>query len=46
MDYGMWADIENKLKLGLTYREITQYTGVEEKYIKQIEDYMKEHTKE
>ena len=42
MDYTMWEDIERKLKLGLTYREIHQYTGVEEKYIKQIEDYMKE----
>ena len=46
MDYGMWADIESKLKRGLTYREITQYTGVEEKYIKQIADYMKAHTEE
>lgn len=42
MDYTMWDDIERKLKLGLTYREIHQYTGVEEKYIKQIDDYMKE----
>jgi uncharacterized protein YeeX (DUF496 family) len=39
----MWDDVEKKLKLGLTYREITQYTGVEEKYIKQIDDYIKEN---
>ena len=42
MDYGMWADIEAKLKRGMPYWQIKQYTGVEEKYIKMIEDYMKE----
>jgi hypothetical protein len=42
MNDTMWNDIERKLKSGLTYREITQYTGVEEKYIKQIDDYIKE----
>lgn len=42
MNDTIWNDIERKLKSGLTYREITQYTGVEEKYIKQIDDYIKE----
>ena len=42
MDLTLFGDIERKLKMGLTYREIKQYTGVEEKYIKMIEDYMKE----
>ena len=46
MNNTMWEDIERKLKLGLTYREIHQYTGVEEKYIKQIDDYIKENTNE
>jgi hypothetical protein len=46
MNYTIWEDIERKLKLGLTYREIKQYTGVEEKYIKQIDDYIKEKTNE
>lgn len=46
MNVTMWDDIETKLKLGLTYRVINQYTGVEEKYIKQIDDYIKENTNE
>lgn len=46
MDLTLFGDIERKLEAGFTYRQIKQYTGVEEKYIKQIEDYMKERTNE
>ena len=42
MDYTMWADIEAKLKCGMPYWQIKQYTGVEEKYIKMIDNYVKE----
>lgn len=42
MNDTIWNDIERKLKAGFTYTQIKQYTGVEEKYIKQIEDYIKE----
>lgn len=42
MDLTLFGDIERKLKTGFTYGQIKQYTGVEEKYIKMIEDYMKE----
>jgi hypothetical protein len=46
MNYTMWEDIENKLKGGFTHEQIKQITGVEEKYIKQIDDYIKEKTNE
>ena len=46
MDLTLFGDIERKLKAGFTYGQIKQYTGVEEKYINQIEDYMKETTNE
>ena len=46
MNNTMWGDIEIKLKAGFTYAQIEKYTGVETKYIKQIEDYMKENTNE
>ena len=42
MDYGMWADIESKLKCEMPYWQIKQYTGVREEDIKKIDDYMKE----
>lgn len=46
MNDTMWNDIERKLKGGFTYKQIKQITGVEEKYIKQIDDYIKENTNE
>ena len=42
MDYTMWDDVEAKLKCGMPYWQIKQYTGVREEDIKKIEDYMKE----
>lgn len=46
MNFTMFDDIENKLKGGFTYKQIKQITGLEEKYIKQIDDYLKEKTNE
>jgi hypothetical protein len=46
MNNTMFDDIANKLKGGFTHEQIKQITGVEEKYIKQIEDYIKENTNE
>lgn len=43
MDYTLFGDIERKLRRGFTYQQIKQYTGAEEKYIKMIDDYVKEH---
>ena len=42
MDLTLFGDIERKLKAGFTYGQIKQYTGVEEKYIKMIDNYVKE----
>ena len=38
----IFDDIARKLKAGFTYAQIEKYTGVETKYIKQIEDYLKQ----
>ena len=40
MDYGMWEDIESKLKCGIPYWQIIAYTGVPERDIKMIEMHM------
>lgn len=45
MNSTMWSDIERKLRNGFTYELIKQYTGVEEKDIKKIEDYIKQNPK-
>lgn len=42
MNFTMWDDIETKLRNGFTYEQIKQYTRVEEKYIKMIDNYVKE----
>ena len=44
MNNTMWADIEAKLKCGMPYWQIKQYTGVREEDIKKIDDYIKENT--
>lgn len=44
MNKTMWADIESKLKCGMPYWQIKQYTGVTEEDIKKIDDYIKENT--
>lgn len=42
MDNTMWDDVESKLKCGMPYWQIKQYTGVREEDIKKIDDYIKE----
>jgi hypothetical protein len=46
MNDTIWNDIERKLKCGMPYWQIKEYTGVREEDIKKIEDYIKENTNE
>lgn len=41
MNETIFDDVAMKLKAGFSYAQIEKYTGVEIKYIKQIENYLK-----
>ena len=41
MNETIFDDVAMKLKAGFSYAQIEKYTGVETKYIKQIENYLK-----